>query len=189
MHVDEFLAHIRTGQTITGGSELHAFMHAASQRALRLTTQINGEYHEPDRLRELLSELTGRELDPSIALFPPFYTEFGQNLQIGPNVFINMGCSFQDTGGITIGEGSLIGHNATLTTLNHSMDPAHRADMTPAPITIGRDVWFGANVTVVPGITIGDAAIIGAGSVVTKDVPARAVVAGVPARVIRTQRL
>ena len=96
-----------------------------------------------------------------------------------------MGCRFQDTGGITIGEGSLIGHGSTLTTLNHGVDPDRRADMAPAPVVIGRKVWLGAAVTVVPGVTIGDGAIVGAGAVVTKDMPANAVVAGVPAKVLR----
>ena len=100
-------------------------------------------------------------------------------------MFINIGCRFQDAGGITIGDGSLIGHGSTLTTLDHGVDPDRRADMIPAPIVIGRKVWLGASVTVVPGVTIGDGAIVGAGAVVTKDVPANAIVSGVPARVIR----
>ena len=96
-----------------------------------------------------------------------------------------MGCRFQDTGGITIGDGTLIGHGSTLTTLNHSMDPDRRADMTPAPVVLGRKVWLGAGVIVVPGVHIGDGAVVGAGAVVTKDVPANAIVAGVPAKLIR----
>ena len=136
-------------------------------------------------MRALLSELTGRQVDESVALFPPFSSEIGLNLRLGRDVFINMGCRFQDTGGITIGDGSLIGHGSTLTTLNHGMDPDRRGDMLPAPIVIGRKVWLGASVTVVPGVTIGDGAVFGAGAVVTKDVPANTVVAGVPARAIR----
>ena len=100
-------------------------------------------------------------------------------------MFINLGCRFQDTGGISIGDGTLIGHGSTLTTLNHSIDPDRRANMVPAPIVIGRQVWLGASVTVVPGVTIGDGSIIGAGAVVTLDVPAHTVVGGVPAKVIR----
>nr|MDT0667882.1 DapH/DapD/GlmU-related protein [Micromonospora sp. DSM 115978] len=118
----------------------------------------------------------------SVVVFPPFYTEFGKNLTLGRNVFINIGCRFQDTGGITIGDGTLIGHGSTLTTLNHAIDPNRRADMTPAPIVIGRRVWLGASVTVVPGVTVGDGAVVGAGSVVTKDEPANAIVAGEPAK-------
>ena len=107
------------------------------------------------------------------------------NLPLGKGVFINIGCRFQDTGGITLGDGSLIGHGSTLTTLDHGIDPSRRADMIPAPVVIGRKVWLGAAVTVVPGVSIGDGAIVGAGAVVTKDVPANAIVAGVPAKLIR----
>lgn len=186
MDIQEFLDHVNRGDVIEGGSQLHVFMHGAAQDALRVVAELNGRYRSPDEVRALLSELTGKPVDESVAVFPPFYSEFGKNLTLGKGVFINMGCSFQDTGGITIGDGSLIGHGSTLTTLNHGMDPDRRADMHPAPVVIGKKVWLGAGVTVVPGVTIGDGAVVGAGAVVTKDVPADAIVAGVPARVIRS---
>lgn len=185
MELQDFLDHVNRGARIEGGSEEHLFMHGAAQDALRTTAKLNGGYRTPDEVRDLLSELTGTTIDDSVAIFPPFYCEFGKNLTLGKNVFINIGCSFQDTGGITIGDGSLIGHGSILTTLNHGVDPERRADMTPAPVVIGRKVWLGAGVTVVPGVTIGDGAIVGAGAVVTKDVAANAIVAGVPAKVIR----
>jgi len=185
VQLQEFLDHVNAGRLIEGGSAAHAFMHEASQEALRTLAELNGAYRSPDEVRALLSRLTGREVAESVTVFPPFYSEFGKNLTLGEGVFINMGCRFQDTGGISIGDGSLIGHGSTMTTLNHSMDPARRADMEPAPVTIGRNVWLGANVTVVPGVTIGDGAVVGAGAVVTKDVPADTIAAGVPARVIR----
>ena len=185
MELHEFLEHVDSGALIEGGSPAHRFMHAASQDALRILAEMNGAYRNPDEVRLLLAELTGKPVDESVTVFPPFYSEFGKNLTLGKDVFINMGCRFQDTGGITIGDGSLIGHGSTLTTLNHSVDPDRRADMTPAPIVIGRQVWLGAAVTVVPGVTIGDGAIVGAGAVVTKDVAAGAIVGGVPAKLIR----
>ena len=185
MELHEFLDHCNSGAVIEGGSEAHRFMHAASQEALRTLARLNGSYRTPEEVRALMSELTGRPVPESLAVFPPFHSEFGKNLHLGEDVFINIGCRFQDAGGITIGDGSLIGHGSTLTTLDHGVDPDRRADMIPAPIVIGRKVWLGASVTVVPGVTIGDGAIVGAGAVVTKDVPANAIVAGVPARVIR----
>jgi len=185
MELQDFLSHMDSGAPIEGGSEQHRFMHHAAQEAFRVTAQINNGYRTPDELRALLAELTGKPIDDSVVVFPPFHSEFGKNLTLGHGVFINLGCRFQDTGGITIGDGTLIGHGSTLTTLNHHVDPNRRADMTPAPIHIGRKVWLGAAVTVVPGVTIGDGAIVGAGAVVIKDVPANAIVAGVPAKLIR----
>jgi acetyltransferase-like isoleucine patch superfamily enzyme len=185
MELQDFLDHVNRGAVIEGGSEQHRFMHRAAQEALRIVAELNTGYRTPEEVRALLSQLTATIVDESVTVFPPFYCEFGKNLALGKGVFINMGCRFQDAGGITIGEGTLVGHGTTLTTLNHAVDPDRRADMTPAPIVIGRKVWLGAGVTVVPGVTIGAGAIVGAGAVVTKDVSANAVVAGVPAKVIR----
>src|SRR6478609_5723136 len=170
MELQDFLDHVNRGALIEGGSAQHQFMHGAAQDALRITADLNIGYRTPEEVRSLLAELTGKDIDESVVLFPPFYSEFGKNLALGKEVFINIGCRFQDTGGITIGDGTLIGHGSTLTTLNHSVDPDRRADMLPAPILIGRKVWLGAAVTVVPGVTIGDGAIVGAGAVVTRDV-------------------
>ena len=109
----------------------------------------------------------------------------GKNLHIGRNVFINSGCRFQDQGGITIGDGTLIGHNVVMATLNHSENPEERANLHPAPIHIGRNVWIGASATILPGVTIGDGAIVGAGAVVTRDVPENTIVVGIPAKILR----
>lgn len=178
------LAALDAGETIPGGSPLHAAMHATSQEALRIAAELNGCYHSPEEVRALLSELTGRTVPPSLQLFPPFTADFGRNIRFGEDVFVNSGCRFQDQGGIRIGDGCLLGHNTVITTLDHDMLPSRRADMHPAPVVLGRGVWFGSNVTVLPGTTIGDGAVVAAGAVVTKDVAPGAVVAGVPARVI-----
>ena len=185
MDLDGFLEHLNSGKPVQGGSEAHMFMHGVSQEALRITAEINGSYHTPEELRALFSKLIGQPVDDTIGLFPPFYTDCGKNIHLGKGVFINMGCKFQDQGGIFIGDGALIGHNVVLATLNHAMAPEDRATMVPASIHIGRNVWIGANATVLPGVTIGDGAIVAAGAVVTKDVPENTVVGGVPARIIR----
>ncbi|GAA2044492.1 sugar O-acetyltransferase [Agromyces tropicus] len=184
--LDDLLAALRAGQTITGGSPLHEVMHHASQEALQITARLNGTYHPPERVRELLSQLIGAPVDDTVTVFPPLSTDFGKGIRIGKRVFINSGCRFQDQGGITIGDGCLIGHNAVFATLNHDLDPRHRADLHPAPIVLGSNVWIGANVTILPGVTVGDNAVIGAGALVTKDIPADAIAIGSPATVVRS---
>ena len=185
MDLEAFLEHLNSEKPVVGGSEAHMFMHGVSQEALKITAEINGSYHEPHELRALFSKLIGQPVDESFGLFPPFHTDCGKNIHIGKHVFINMGCKFQDQGGIFIGDGVLIGHNVVLATLNHAMSPSHRSTMVPAPIHIGKNVWIGSNATVLAGVTIGNGAIVAAGAVVTRDVPENTIVGGVPARVMR----
>ncbi|MCJ7855663.1 sugar O-acetyltransferase [Lachnospiraceae bacterium NSJ-143] len=185
MDLCDFLEHLNCGKAVIGGSELHQFMHKVSNEAMKITAKLNACYHEPEEIRALFSELTGKQVDSSFKLFPPFYSDCGKNITVGKNVFINSGCSFQDQGGITIGDGALIGHNVVLATLNHDFLPQKRSTLHPAPIVIGENVWIGANVTIVPGVTIGNGSIIAAGAVVTKDVPENVVAGGVPAKIIK----
>ena len=184
--IDDLLAALRRGETIRRDSDVYPVMPATSQEALRITGELNSGYHEPARVRELLSELFGEAVDETVTVLPPFHTEFGRNTHLGRNIFLNIGCTFQDQGGVTIGDGCLIGHHVTIVTQNHELDPDRRGDLIPSPVTIGEGVWIGSNATILPGVTIGDHAVVGAASVVTKDVPARAIVAGSPARVVRS---
>ncbi len=186
MTTEEFISIMGSGEVIPAGTPIHAKMHELSQEAIRITMEINTAYHTHDEIIALMSELTGRQVDGSFGLFPPFYTDCGKNIRLGKRVFINSGCKFQDQGGITIGDDVLIGHNCVIATLNHVMDPDRRADMTAAPVSIGNKVWIGANVTILQGVTIGDGAIIAAGAVVTRDVPPRTIAGGVPAKVLKT---
>lgn len=185
MDLETYLEEVKKGNRIESDSPAHQIMHQMSQEALKITMQINNQYHEPAKLRQLMSDLTGQKIDDSFTLFPPFYTDFGKNIHIGENVFINAGCKFQDQGGIEIGDDALIGHNVVMATLNHAEDPSDRGSMIPGKITLGKNVWIGSNATILAGTTIGEGAIIAAGAVVTKDVPANTVVGGVPAKVIK----
>ena len=181
----EFRELMQKGTYVEAGSEIFEAFHKFSQEALKITSEINGKYNPPEKIRELFSKLTEREIDETFGLFPPFYTDCGKNIKIGKNVFINSCCRFQDQGGIEIGDGSLIGHNTTIATLNHDFNPAKRQNLTPNAVKIGKNVWIGSDCTILPGVEIGDGAIVGAGSVVTKSVPENTIVAGNPAKVIR----
>ena len=156
------------------------------QEAVRIGMELNTKYHTPEELREIMGRLTGKQVDRSFRMFPPFYTDFGKNITIGKDVFINSGCHFQDQGGIEIGDGALIGHNVVLATINHDLNPKENRKNHYAAIKIGAHVWIGSNATILPGVTIGDYAVVAAGAVVTRDVPAMTVVGGVPARVLKT---
>lgn len=181
----ELLEYFNTAETIGENPEMIELMRRYSREAQKITMKINTEFHEPEELAELFSELIGKPVGKNFGLFPPFYTDFGKNITIGDQVFINAGCKFQDQGGIFIDDGALIGHGVVLATLNHDLDPAKRQSLHPAPIHIGKGVWIGANATVTAGVTIGDNAVVAAGAVVNRDVPANTIVGGVPAKVIK----
>ena len=173
MELRDFLDFANAGKTIAADSEEIAFSGYLTQEALKITAQINSGYHTPEEIQKLFAELTGQPVNRTLGLIPPFHTDCGKNIHIGENVFINAGCTMQDQGGVWIGDGSLIGHHAMIATLNHDFNPAKRHD------------WLGANVTILPGVTVGDGAIVAAGAVVTKDVPENTVVGGIPARILK----
>ena len=160
-------------------------MNEMSERARRITFELNSAYHTPEEVRALLSRLFGRPVPDTLRVFPPFYSDFGQNIHVGQNVFINACCHFQDHGGVTIGDGCQIGHNVVFATLNHGLSPETRGTTSPAPIVLRENVWVGSNSTILQGVTIGRNAIVAAGAIVTKDVPDNAIVGGVPARILR----
>ena len=185
MDIKEYNEIIAKSHYIKAGTPEHIFMHEVAARARRITAKINGRYHSSGKVKKLFSSLTGKETPDGFVLFPPIYSDFGQNITVGKNVFINSGCCFQDQGGIIIQDGCLIGHQVVFATLNHAIAVENRADMIPQPITVGKGVWIGSHSTILAGVTIGDGSIVAAGAVVTKDVPPKTVVGGVPAKVIK----
>ena len=113
------------------------------------------------------------------------YFDNGGSFGDDPEIVSSMRKYIQDQGGIVIGDGTFIGHNTVLATLDHDIDPDKRHLLHPAPIHIGNKVWIGAGVVITKGVTIGDNSIIAAGAVVTHDIPANVIAAGVPAKVIK----
>ena len=184
MTTKDFKEYVKTGQALDT-EEIHRFMDEMSDEVRRITFRLNTAYRTPDEVRELLSELFGYEVPQSLRVFPPLYADFGKNIAVGEHVFINACCHFQDHGGVTLGDGCQIGHNVVFATLNHGLAPEDRHTTYPAPVILGRNVWIGSNSTILQGVTIGDNAVVAAGAVVTKDVPADAIVGGVPAKVIK----
>lgn len=181
--VKEVINGFREG--IEKDEERDTYANMLFQEAIRIGMELNNSYHTEEEVREIMGRLIGKKVDNTFRLFPPFYTDFGKNITIGKDVFINSGCHFQDQGGIAIGEGSMIGHNVVLATINHGLNPESDRKNHYDPIKIGAHVWIGSNATILPGVSIGDWAVVAAGAVVTCDVPAMTVVGGIPAKVLK----
>lgn len=177
---------MKQGELIRLDDPNYSKVYEAIMRAFRITGELNSSYHDIEQTRAILSELIGYKIDESTCIIAPFYTDFGLFTSFGKNVFVNFGCSFMDRGGITIEDGALIGPQVKLITENHAEDPDIRQHVYSQPIMIRQKAWLGTGVTVLPGVTIGENAIVGAGSVVTKDVPDNTIVAGAPAKIIRS---
>lgn len=154
---------------------------AARTRARELARRFNATA-DPAVLRELLPHA-----DPSVGIEPPFFCDYGTNIRLGKKVFFNFDCVVLDCAPVTVGDHTLFAPGVHIYTATHPLDAAQRRTglESAKPVTVGADVWVGGGAILLPGVTVGDAAVIGAGSVVTKDVPAGAVVGGNPARPLR----
>jgi acetyltransferase-like isoleucine patch superfamily enzyme len=149
----------------------------------KLLIQMNNS-SDPDETIELLSRILDKELQ-NLAVFTPLYINYGKNIHIGKNVFINFDCTFLALGGIIIEDDVLIGPKVSLITENHPLNPQERKGLTGKSIHIKENAWIGANATILPGVTIGKNAVVAAGAVVSKDVPDNTVVGGIPAKLIK----
>jgi acetyltransferase-like isoleucine patch superfamily enzyme len=183
--IDIVLSYLNSGRGEEITDEMNQCILQTCQETRKKTVYLNNQYHTPEEIVQIMSDITGSEIDPSFNMFPPFYADFGRNIHIGKNVFINASCHFQDQGGIFIGDNVLIGHNVVLATINHDLNPFDRHNIYK-PIHICDRVWIGSNAVITQGVTIGAGAVVAAGAVVTKDVPENTVVGGVPAKFIRT---
>ena len=183
-HSRDIFERMRDGEPIRLDDPQYHKVNEVVSRTIKLSATLNTSV-DVDQIRERLNEIIGTELDGSTIVFAPFFTNFGRFIQIGKNVFINHACSFLDMGGITIEDHVLIGPKVNLITENHPLDPADRRALICKPIVIKRNAWIGAGATILPGVTVGENAVVAAGAVVSKDVPANTIVGGVPAKIIK----
>lgn len=185
MTIEEFKEYVKLQKPLDT-PECWRILNEVNDEARKITASLNNRYHSQEEIREILSELFGYKVPETLRVFPPFNTDFGKNILVKDNVFINAGCQFQDQGGIILEEGVLIGHNVVLATLNHDLNPERRQICIPSPIRIDKNVWIGSNSTILPGVTIGENSVVAAGAVVTRDIPANVIAGGVPAKIIKS---
>lgn len=175
---------LKNGEAISSNDPQAYQMREASFATKLLLVQMNNASN-PQVIRDLLSQITNSEIDETTTIFTPFQINYGKHTQIGKNVFINFDCVFLDLGGITIEDNVLIAPKVSLLTEGHPTSIEDRHSLIPKPIHIKKNAWIGANATILPGVTIGENAVVSAGAVVSKDVPDNTIVGGVPAKFIK----
>lgn len=180
----DIFARLKNGETIMPNDPEIYKLQEASYEIKKQLIQLNNST-EPDEILKILSEIVGEKLE-NVAVFTPIYINYGKHLSIGKNVFINFDCTFLTLGGITIEDDVLIGPKVSLITENHPLEPQHRKGLIGKSIHIKKNAWIGASATILPGVTIGENALVAAGTVVSKDVPDNVVVGGIPAKIIKT---
>jgi len=174
---------LKNGETISSNDKEAYKMREASFATKKILMEMNSVTN-PSEIRNLLSQITETEIDESVTVFTPLHINYGKNTKIGKNVFINFDCVFLDLGGITIEDGVLIAPKVSLLSEGHPIEPQNRHSLTVGKIHIKKNAWIGANATILQGVTIGENAIVAAGSVVSKDVLDNTIVGGIPAKFI-----
>lgn len=182
----DILTRDKSGDTICLDDPEYPALFKVIQKAIRTTAKLNSLVTDDlQEVNTVFSELIGKKVDDTFFIIPPFYSDFGENINIGKNVFVNHACTFMDRGGITLEDNVLIGPKVNLVTTNHPINPAERRATVSRPIVIKKGAWIGVGVTILPGVTVGENSIVAAGAVVTADVPPNTIVGGVPAKFIK----
>lgn len=184
MEANTVFQRLLNGDTIPPSDPQAYRMLEASFDTKKILVQMNNA-SDPKEIRNLLSQITGSQIDESVAVFTPLYINYGKHTKIGKNVFINFDCVFLDLGGITIEDGVLIAPKVSLLSEGHPISPDQRHSLIPKPIHIKKNAWIGANATILQGVTIGENSVVAAGSVVSNDVPDNVLVGGIPAKTIK----
>ena len=159
-------------QPILAGSPIFEEIHRIVEQNAPKLAALNSGYHSPEEVRSVFSEISGQKIDESVVISLPVYSDFGSHIRFGKEIFINSNVV-------------LIGPKASILTVNHPINPTQRRGLILKPVHLKKNCWIGANATILPGVTVGENAIVAAGAVVSKDVPDNAIVAGIPAKVIQ----
>jgi acetyltransferase-like isoleucine patch superfamily enzyme len=176
---------LRNGESISSADPEAYQLREAAYATKELLLQMNNSA-DPKAIRSLLSQITGSEIDESVAIFTPLHINYGKHTKIGKNVFINMNCVFLDLGGITIEDNVLIAPKVSLLSEGHPLALESRQSLVPGHIHIKKNAWIGAGATILPGVTVGENSVVAAGAVVSKDVPDNTVVGGIPAKILKS---
>lgn len=179
------LKNMLDGKLYLSSDPLLVDMRTECRRVLRKFNESAAD--EPEYRQKLLAELLGvGETDAYIE--PPFYCDYGTNIKLGKNVYMNYGCTFLDVNEIEVGDNTMFAPHVSVYTATHPVeyDLRNQSQEYGFKIKIGKNCWIGGNVIIMPKVTIGDGSVIGAGAVVTKDVPPNSIVVGNPGRVLKT---
>lgn len=180
----DIFGRLRSGDPVAMDDPEYHRIGEAVNRTISLLKRLNAS-EDTDEVRKWLAEIIDENVDDSTTVFPPFHTNFGKFIRLGHDVFINHACSFLDLGGITLEDGVMVGPRVNITSETHPVELSDRKTLVPSAVLVRRNAWIGVAATIMPGVTIGENAVVAAGAVVTADVPANTVVAGVPAKVIK----
>lgn len=183
-HTTDIFEQLRAGKPISLDDPQYHKIQDIVTRTLMLSPALNAST-DVNQIRQRLSDIIEAPIDDSTTIFAPLHTNFGKFITFGKHVFVNHACTFLDMGGITIEDHVLIGPKVNLITENHPLNPADRRALICKPIIIKRNAWIGAGATILPGVTVGENAVVAAGAVVSKDVAANTVVGGIPAKYIK----
>lgn len=180
-----FNAFINTDRLVPEKTGLRQLISKIQKENQPLVQELNTSVQTIESTRKIIEKLTLEKIDESVIINTPFQTDFGRHIRFGKEIYINKDVLMVDLGGIEIGDRVLIGPRAKLISVNHPLNPQDRHKLELKSVVIGRNVWIGADATILPGVTVGDNAVVAAGALVSKDVPANTLVAGLPAKVIK----
>lgn len=182
----EFEPFLNTGKLVPEQDGIRQVISNIQMLNQPIVLELNTQVQTITSTRKLVEQLIAEKIDQTVIINVPFQTDFGRHIHFGKNIYVNKEVFMVDLGGIFIEDNVLIGPRAKLISVNHPLNSADRHKLELKSVIIKKNAWIGADATILPGVTVGENAVVAAGAIVSKDVPANTVVAGVPAKIIKT---